>query len=78
MRHFLIRELDAALAVACLSCCVQPSTAGLDPILGPCATHRVTPLCGTAMQAEAVTSITPSAKPELHATPAAYRDPIGF
>jgi hypothetical protein len=78
MRHFLIRELDAAIAVACLSCCVQPSTAELDPILGACATHRVTPLCRAARQAEAVTSITPSAKPKLYATPSADADAVGF
>jgi hypothetical protein len=77
MRHFLIRELAAAIAVSSLPCRLQTTTAVRKPIHCPRAFDRLSALLGRALPAEPPTSITARANAKLHATASAIEDPKG-
>ena len=75
MRHFLIRELAAAITVSSLPRGLQPATAVRDPIHRPRASDRLPALLWGALAAEAPTPITARAGSELDATASANEDP---
>ena len=75
MRHFLIRELAAAIAVSSLPRGLQTATAVRDPIHRPRASDRLPALLWSALAAEAPTTITARASAELNATASANEDP---
>ena len=75
MRHFLIRELAAAIAVSSLPCGLQTTTAVRDPIHRTRASDRLPALLWSALAAEAPTTITSRASSELNATASTNEDP---
>ena len=75
MRHFLIRELGAPIAISSLSCGLQAATAVRDPIHRPRASDRLPALLWCALAAEAPTAITTRAGPELDPAASANEDP---
>ena len=75
MRHFLIRELGAPIAISSLPCGLQTTTAVRDPIHRPRASDRLPALLWSALAAEAPTTITSRASSELNATASANEDP---
>jgi hypothetical protein len=75
MRHFLIRELGAPIAISSLSCRLQTTTAARNPIHRARASDRLPALLWSALEAEAPTAITTRASPELDPTASANEDP---
>ena len=75
MRHFLIRELAAAIARSGLPCRLQTTTTARDPIHRPRTSDRLPALLWRALAAEVPTPITSRASSELNATASANEDP---
>ena len=75
MRHFLIRELAAAITIPSLPCGLQTTTALRDPIHRPRASDRLPALLWGALAAKAPTAITTRASSELNPTASANEDP---
>ena len=74
MRHFLIRELAAAVSISSLPGRLQETTAMRGPIHRPRASNRLSALLWRALAAEASTPITARANSELNATASADED----
>jgi hypothetical protein len=75
MRHFLIREFGAPIAISSLPRGLQTTTAVRDPIHSARASERLPALLWSALAAEAPTAITTRASSELNATASANEDP---
>ena len=75
MRHFLSREVAAAIAIAGLPCRLQTTATVREPIHRPRASDRLPALLWRALAAEAPTPITSRASSELNATAGANEDP---
>jgi hypothetical protein len=75
MRHFLIREVAAAIAISGLPCRLQTTTSAREAIHRPRPSDRLAALLWSALAAKAPTPITSGASTELNATASANEDP---